>query len=196
MARARTTITALTLGACALLASGTAPAAATGTSPFPTGEPISDTGYQPAENLPPSEPTRACGTRVVLDEVDRYFAVEERVREYRGGITRIDGRGQLIISVAAEDGRRARLDASGPYTIVVHARTGVTDVYLRGATVLLPRNAIEAAATREAGLPRFAQYSGRTHLRDTSDPRTDEPQASEVLDRPRFVTNACHLLHR
>lgn len=196
MTRARTTLTVLTLGACALLASGTAPAGATVASPFPTGEPVSDTGYQPAANSPPSEPIRACGTRVVLDEVDRYFSVEERVREYRGRITRIDGRGQLILSVAAEDGRQARLDASGPYTIVVNGRTGVTDIYLRGATVLLPRNAREAAATREAGLPRFAQYSGRTHLRDTSDPKTGEPLTSEVLDRPRFVTNACHLLHR
>ena len=195
----RTTLVALAVATGALLITA-APAGAEHPHPpfVPPAppDPISDTGYQPAENRPPSPPLRACGTKIIVDEVNRYFAVEERVREYPDGVTRIDGRGQVILQATAADGRRARLDASGPYTVIIDEDANVVNVYGRGATVVTPFSDLERASVKAAGLPVFSQYSGQTHFRDTLDPKTGDVIASKVIERPRFVTNACHLLHR
>ena len=40
--------------------------------------PLSDTGWQPGENLDPSPPIHACGSKVVLDEVDSTMAEARR----------------------------------------------------------------------------------------------------------------------
>lgn len=198
MTRMRTAVMALTLSVGALLVTA-APAGAAGQDPFippAPSNPISDTGWEPAVNQPPGPFTRACGTRISLDEVDRFFTLEERVREYAGGTTRIDIRGQLILKVTAADGRHARLDATGPGAIIINEKRGVVDVYFRGASVLLPDNPIFAAALRRADMPRFSAFMGNFHLRDRFDPATGDSIGSRVISRPRFVTNACHLLVR
>lgn len=197
MTRTRTSVAALMLCAATLLATA-APAGATGRDPFvppPPPDPLSDTGWQSLEPGPPSPSVRACGTRIVLDEVERLFTLQRRIREYAGGTTWVTFRGRFIVEVRAADGRHARLDNSGPATVIIRD-TGVVDVYFQGATVLLPFDPLSATSQRRAGLPRFTSYSGNTHFRDVIDPDTDELLSTEILTRPRFVTDACDLLVR
>lgn len=158
-------------------------------------EPVSDTGYQPAQDLPPVT-FRACGTRVTLDEVLSLFEVKERLREYADGSTLIDGFGRNVLRVTTADGRRARLDASGPYRVRIDPVAGRVVFRGRGATVLYPGNPLQAAAARAAGLPRFSTFTGDVVLVDRFDPETGEPTSARVVERPEFVTNACLLLHR
>ena len=59
-----------------------------------------------------------------------------------------------------------------------------------------PQEPKSRAGMRRAGMPRFSQSSGNTHIRDVLDPEADAFISTKVISRPRFITNACDLLVR
>jgi len=143
-----------------------------------------DSGWAPV-GPSPDEQVRACGTTLTVSEV--VNEVEMRTREDDQGNTRTDIRGRYVVKVTAPDGRKVRLNNSGPYSVFDYAN-GDTFVTVAAPGLIYPFDPAERAAFKAAGLPAVFYYTkGRLDL-------SIKNGVEKVVHKPADPVNICKLL--
>ncbi len=114
--------------------------------------------------------------------------VEQRIREDDKGNVRTDYRGTYIVRIVAENGRRAVLDSSGPYSLFEFANDSIFYT-IRPPAFIYAFDEVEAAAFKRAGLPTAFYYTqGRLDLFIDSEGR------ERVVTKPKNPVSICKLL--
>jgi hypothetical protein len=178
---------------------GTAPAGAEELEESP-GWPPEDTGgkYVPVHpGFYDTFEVRACGTTVEIIS-GAVQEVEEKISVRRDGSTVIRYRGGSTVDLKRSDGAFVdELDVSGAGIDRISPDLRNVSTTVRGASIIFPQSAPDAAALAAAGFPEFFVFEkGRLTFELTfSDANLDLPTTVEITQNSaRKVTDLCKLL--
>lgn len=178
---------------------GTVPAGAEELEESPDWPPEDSGGrYQPIDpGFYDTFEVEACGTTVEIISGD-VREVEEKISVRRDGSTVIRYRGGSTVDLKRSDGAFVdELDVSGPGIERISPDLRNVSTTVRGASIIFPVSAPDAAALAEAGFPEFFVFErGRLTFELTfSDANLDLPTTVEITQNSaRDVTDLCKLL--